>query len=618
MSKGKTLKDYPNILKQWDYEKNGSVDPLIVPSKSNKQYYWICEKGHESYICSVEKKVGRLFGCPICSNHKIVNGINDFQSKHPELMDDWYWELNDNEKIIPSKLGPVSSHLAWWKCQKCGGVWKASISNRVRMHSGCPYCANLKVKKGYNDLLTLRPELAEQWDYEKNGDLKPDEVVALSSRKIWWKCEKGHSWQATPNQRVKTNCPYCSNHKVLAGFNDFATTCPKEASQWDYEKNGDKLPIHYTRGSETKVWWKCEKGHSWRARIAERGRGQGCPICSNQKVLVGYNDLASTNPELIKEWDYSNNSVSPQDITSGSNKRVWWICEKCGHSWKSIVSTRVKGYGCPKCGAERSTIGRLKTMAKNNGLFKRFPDLIKEWDFEKNKHIDITLLAASSNKFAWWKCEKGHSYRTRICSRTLHGVGCPYCHNQKVLKGINDLQTLNPSLFTLEASVSGTTYTASVPVSGYTYYAVKTCSNTEEADEISNVIRVGKVVPSTFIESHEKQTYYFVKDNGVWKSNNQGAGSSNASSTWTITPGIKCYYSFDWVVSGRNGGDNRLSITVNDSEEVYTYSINSGTVTGMLNESSNTITAYYRNYYSTSDGTDYATITFRDFYTLKE
>ena len=446
MSKGKTLKDYPDVLKQWDYEKNGSVDPLTVPSKSNKQYYWICEKGHESYICSVEKKVGRLFGCPICSNHKIVNGINDFQSKHPELMDDWYWELNDNEKIIPSKLGPVSSHLAWWKCQKCGGVWKASISNRVRMHSGCPYCANLKVKKGYNDLLTLRPELAEQWDYEKNGDLKPDEVVALSSRKIWWKCEKGHSWQATPNQRVKTNCPYCSNHKVLAGFNDFATTCPKEASQWDYEKNGDKLPIHYTRGSETKVWWKCEKGHSWRARIAERGRGQGCPICSNQKVLVGYNDLASTNPELIKEWDYSNNSVSPQDITSGSNKRIWWICEKCGHSWKSIVSTRVKGYGCPKCGAKRSTIGRLKTMAKNNGLFKRFPDLIKEWDFEKNKHIDITLLAASSNKFAWWKCEKGHSYRTRICSRTLHGVGCPYCHNQKVLKGINDLQTLNPVL----------------------------------------------------------------------------------------------------------------------------------------------------------------------------
>ena len=195
----------------------------------------------------------------------------------------------------------------------------------------------------------------------------------------------------------------------------------------------------------------------------------------------------------------------------------------------------------------------------------------------------------------------------------------PYATGYKIYKYSSeqdlDLQTLNPSLFTLEASVSGTTYTASVPVSGYTYYAVKTCSNTEESDEISNVIRVGKVDSSTLIESHENQYYYFVKDNGVWKSNNQGVRDYDASSTWTITPGIECYYTFDWSVSGI---DCRLSITVNDSDKVYTYDINSGTVTGMLNESSNTITAYYRNYYSTSDGTDYATITFRDFYTLKE
>lgn len=198
----------------------------------------------------------------------------------------------------------------------------------------------------------------------------------------------------------------------------------------------------------------------------------------------------------------------------------------------------------------------------------------------------------------------------------------PYATGYKIYKYSSaedlDLNAIDSSLFTLETSVSGTTYTTSVPASGYVYYAVKTCSNTEESDEISNVIRIGKVDSSALIESHENQYYYFVKDNGVWKSNNQGVEDSDAYSTWTISPGIECYYTFDWVVSGGSGGYGRLNIRVNDSEKVNAYSMDRGTVTGRLKDSSNTITAYFRNYRYTTDGTDYATITFRDFYTLSE
>ncbi len=197
----------------------------------------------------------------------------------------------------------------------------------------------------------------------------------------------------------------------------------------------------------------------------------------------------------------------------------------------------------------------------------------------------------------------------------------PYATGYKIYKYSSaedlDLNAIDSSLFTLETYVSGTTYTTSVPTSGYVYYAVKTCSNTEESDEISNVIRIGKVDSSALIESHEKQYYYFVKDNGVWKSNNQGVEDSDAYSSWTISPGIECYYTFDWVVSGYRG-DAYLSIQVNGNTMVDASAINSGTLTGKLKESSNTITAYYRNYGYTTDGTDYATITFRDFYTLSE
>ena len=448
MKESKLLKDYPEVLKEWDYDLNpGVLTPDYLFAQSNKRYYWKCSKGHPSYLCSVVKKTIRKFGCPICSHHQIVAGINDFQTMHPELMDEWDWEKNNTEGITPDRASPSSNIKVWWKCKKCGNEWISSISNRVRMHSGCPYCSRKKAKKGFNDLQTTHPEIAKQWDYSKNGNFTPEDYVSGSFRKAWWICEKGHSWLAKIADRTKgRGCPYCSNNKVLIGFNDFQTTCPEAAKQWDYSKNNGKTPEQFTKGSEFRAWFKCEKGHSWKTRIAERGKGQGCPYCSNQRTLTGFNDIGTTNPELVQEWDFEKNTFSPYETNPGSNKRAWWLCSKCGYSWSSIISSRTKGYGCPKCGAERSTIGRLKKLASDNWIFDKYPELEKEWDYEKNSNIDISLVAAASNQYAWWKCEKGHSYRTRITTRTLRGAGCPYCHNQKVLTGINDLATLNPLL----------------------------------------------------------------------------------------------------------------------------------------------------------------------------
>lgn len=449
MKESKLLRDFPEILKEWDYELNTDVlFPELLFAQSNKKYYWKCPKGHPSYLCSVEKKTNRKHGCPVCSNHKIIAGINDFQTAHAELMDEWDWEKNEKENIYPNSLSPVSDVKAWWKCRKCGNSWISSISNRVRIHSGCPYCSRKAAKPGFNDLETTHPEIAKQWDFSKNGNFTPKDYVSGSFRKVWWICERGHSWLAKIADRTKgRGCPYCSNNKVLVGYNDFQTTCPEAAKQWDYDKNNGKTPIQFTKGSEFRAWFKCEKGHSWKTRIAERGKGQGCPYCSNQRTLTGYNDIGTTNPELIKEWDFERNTISPYETNPGSDKKVWWTCSKCGYSWYSIISLRTKmGCGCPKCGAERSTIGRLRKLASDNWIFDKYPELEKEWDYEKNNKLDISLIAAGSNQFAWWKCERGHSFRTRICSRTLKGVGCPYCHNQKVLTGINDLATLNPLL----------------------------------------------------------------------------------------------------------------------------------------------------------------------------
>ncbi|MDY6383893.1 MAG: zinc-ribbon domain-containing protein, partial [Cyanobacteriota bacterium] len=150
-----------------------------------------------------------------------------------------------------------------------------------------------------NNLEKSNPELVKKWNYEKNGDLKPTQVTAGSNKKVWWKCSKGHEWQAKIASRSNgSGCPYCSNVKLLTGYNDLATTNPELAKEWNYEKNGDLKPTQVMKGCGKKVWWKCTKGHEWQTRIANRSKEKGCPYCSSQKVLAGYNDLATANPEL--------------------------------------------------------------------------------------------------------------------------------------------------------------------------------------------------------------------------------------------------------------------------------------------------------------------------------
>ena len=136
-----------SLLAEWDYEKNGAIDPNTVADHSNKKFYWICPKGHPSYLMPVTKRT-KGDGCTVCSNHKIISGINDFATTNPELMSEWCWELNSQEGIDPTTFSYGSNRKAWWKCKKCGNTWYASVSNRTYVHSGCPYCANLKVKKG--------------------------------------------------------------------------------------------------------------------------------------------------------------------------------------------------------------------------------------------------------------------------------------------------------------------------------------------------------------------------------------------------------------------------------------------------------------------------------------
>ena len=276
--------------------------------------------------------------------------------------------------------------------------------------------------KGKNDLATLFPDIAKEWDSEKNNGYSPDMVTAGSSEKAWWKCSLGHTWQALVSSRTRgIGCPFCSNKRILAGYNDLATTHPIIAAEWDCSKNGAVTPKEVTYGTTKKYWWICSNGHSYESSVAGRIRGRCCPICAGQTVLKGFNDLATVNPKLANEWNYTKNApLTPDQITSGTRRKVWWICEK-KHEWEASIASRGNGFGCPYCS------GRIAIAGKND-LITMNPGFLKEWHPTKNGNLLPETFKLYSSKRIWWRCSScGYDWEARISDRSK-GNGCPACN----------------------------------------------------------------------------------------------------------------------------------------------------------------------------------------------
>jgi hypothetical protein len=428
----------PDLAQEWDYDKNENP-PERFTLGSNESVWWKCTKNHswKTAVCNrSNKKTGT--GCPVCAGKLTLAGTNDLQTLNPHLASQWDFSKND---ILPSDVTPMSNKEAWWLCGK-GHSWKAAVHTR-NAGRGCPYCAGKRALEGFNDLKTLNPVLAQEWDYEKN-EMLPSQVTVGSGKMVWWKCGNDHSWlMRVTDRNYGCGCPDCSHRRPVArhpitrrAINIFEPLSPELIAEWDCDKN-ELIPTQVSARSSKSAWWICANGHSWKARINRRNDGNGCPYCGGRLVASGFNDLQTVNPGLLREWDYEKNTLDPSQLVIGSNKLAWWRCDK-GHSWECSVAKRHSdGYGCPYCSGQRVLEGF-------NDLQSRNPILANEWDYDKNGILP-TQITSGSNKIVWWRCEKNHSWQAQIRSRNA-GKGCPYCAGRYVLAGFNDLQTLMPEL----------------------------------------------------------------------------------------------------------------------------------------------------------------------------
>ena len=565
MAEKKYIIDNAELMAEWNWEKNADISPSQLTIGSGQKVWWKCNQGHEWSASIINRsKIGS--NCPYCSGKKPILGENDLETSNPKLASEWHPTCNHG--LTPREVLPGSHIKVWWKCSE-GHEWQARIIERNRGNS-CPYCSGRYAVKGENDLQTVNPTLAKEWNHDKNNGLTPTDVLPNSGKKVWWKCSKEHEWQATISGRNRGHgCPYCAGQKVISGYNDLQTLNPTLAKEWHYEKNNGLTPEDVMPNSGKKVWWKCSKGHEWQAKIYHRNTVSDCPICHSErntslpeyaivyylrkygvevihsykeqgyeldvyiptkKIAIEYdgyfwhknkiqedleknrkcekdgvklyriregltslndssidyiiqknqkdlpqileavlgeitgtnididlkrdsidienlreytekdNSLLFSNPEIANEWNYEKNgNLKPEYFAANSGKKVWWKCSK-GHEWQATMNSRNQGHGCPYCSGLFVVKGETDLQTVN-------PRLANEWNNERNNGLTPMDVLPNSDKKVWWKCSKGHEWQAAIGNRNK-GRGCPYCSGKKVLKDYNDLQTVNPTLAT--------------------------------------------------------------------------------------------------------------------------------------------------------------------------
>lgn len=421
------------LLALWHPTRNEGLDPGSVSDRSHIPVWWQCPECGYEWREPLRRTNPLSRRCPACEGREgyLVPGRNDLAGSMPRLAVMVDPLLNGD--VDPASVFTRSKSELWWR-GACGHVWLARVDRMAALKDAsdaCPYCSGRRLLRGFNDLATVAPDVAAEWDLDRNGGLTPEDVRSNSSAPANWHGACGHRWEAQVGRRASgEGCPYCSGRRVLAGENDLETLHPDIAAEWDVGRNGGLLPSHVREFSNREAWWTGACGHTWKARVNNRVRnGSGCPVCANRQVVPGVNDLATTHPALASQWDEARNGVSASQVAANRAASSWWVCPE-GHSFHTPVVNRTRDPehdpGCPYCAGRKAWPGF-------NDLATTHPQLAAEWHPHMNKGLKPTDVTAGSNKSVWWRREEcGHVFEAKVCNRArANHPGCPYCSGRR-------------------------------------------------------------------------------------------------------------------------------------------------------------------------------------------
>ena len=411
--------NFPKIAREWHPTMNNDITPSSIMPGTAKKFWWVCEKGHE-WEASPNSRTSSNTGCPRCSN----------QSSEPEI------------RVLTELMYIFDSVKTRYKIQSLEMDVYIPAFNIGIEYDGHYYHKDRAVqdknknrvleKEGVN-LIRVRQHPLQplsSLDIIHSGKILTKAVLNETLLMIRPLVDKTHSRKITKYLSINRFINQDLFNKYISYFpnpfpeNSIEFLFPKLCEEWNFEKNNPLLPFNFSKGSDKKVWWKCDKGHEWEAAISLRtSQNTQCPFCAGQRAGFD-NNLAVISPELAQQWHPTKNkTLTPKDVRPGSKIKVWWQCEK-GHEWEAVIYSR-KNNGCPYCSGQRTS--------QENSLQTLFPKIAKEWHPIKNGLKTPDEFTKSSGQKVWWKCDKGHEWQAFISSRTNKrnsGI-CPYCSGRR-------------------------------------------------------------------------------------------------------------------------------------------------------------------------------------------
>jgi Probable Zinc-ribbon domain len=204
---------FPELVQEWDYDRNGVLGPADVTAGSGRRVWWVCRRGPDHHWRAKPNNRTYGAGCPFCTNRR-VSVTNSLDALYPQVAAEW--DPDANGRVTPSDVVATSTRVAFWRCaHHPDHAFRAVIRDRTRGLTGCPYCANERACDS-NSLARVHPRLAAEWHPELNGDLTAGTVLPGSPRCVYWRCgECGHSWRARIANRAlrASGCPECTRRE---------------------------------------------------------------------------------------------------------------------------------------------------------------------------------------------------------------------------------------------------------------------------------------------------------------------------------------------------------------------------------------------------------------------
>jgi len=369
----RSFQSHPRAV-YWVYDMNGDRVPRNVLKTSTKKFWFCCSHidhpPFQSYMNSII--TGRW--CQRCANEK--SGLKRRMNINPDesfaiFPESEFWNYELNGDITPENVRKSSQEKFWFNCTNDHPPFQTFINNVIRGH-WCSKCG--REKSAAKQKICTDPEKsfakspkAKLWNFELNGDVRPEDVFAGSTYEYWFTCDDcEHDYKKSLNSISKSGCPYCAHFKLCE--NDICQMCENNSfqscieSKYFSDKNIDPITLKSLKardifkGSSTKYLFNHECGHEFTRSPDSVSHGNFdsfCPFCSGR-------ELCDNECESCFNRSFASHEKS-QFLDSKHNARQIFknsaqICDfncPCGHTFTSYPATISDGTFCPYCGNKK-------------------------------------------------------------------------------------------------------------------------------------------------------------------------------------------------------------------------------------------------------------------------